>query len=453
VTRRHAEIGMRKNALVAQSGGPSPVINASLQGVVEACRDYPDHVGRVYAPWHGVEGILREELIDLGAQPAGEIARLRVTPAAGAVGTCRYKLEPEGQEEDYERILDVCRAHNVGYFFYIGGNDSMDTASKVAKLAADHGMDLTGTGVPKTIDNDVGDPEFRLIDHTPGYGSAARYWTYVVQNLNEENRGMSPSECVCVIQAMGRKAGFIPAASRLADPNREMPLQIYMTEAHHNLESLAENVNRQLKESGRCIVVVSEGFDVGSIGEARDGFGHIEYGASESAAAQVVANYLNAHGLGARGQATWQVPGVMQRSTSIYASPVDIDEAYQVGRKAVEIAVTDGTGWMATILRRPGTRASTVPGKPADTYEAYYDKAALDEVANSFRYMPKEWITADGLDVTDDFVRYARPLIGDDWPPIQLEHGLQRFARLDRTFIDRACHAYVPVKHRDSGNG
>ena len=427
---------MKKNALVAQSGGPSPVINASLQGVIEGCRDFPDSIDKLYGAWHGVEGILKEELIDLGEQSPAEIALLKHTPAAGAIGTCRYKLTP-AQTEDFERIIEVAQAHNVGYFFYIGGNDSMDTANKVANLAKEKGIELVSTGVPKTIDNDVGDPEFKLIDHTPGYGSTARYWACLAQNLEEENRGMHTSECVCVIQAMGRKAGFIPAAMRLGDPERRMPLQIYMAEAGHTLESLAENVNRMLKERGRCIAVVSEGLDVGSLGEAKDGFGNIEYGASELTAAQVVTNHLNKMRLNARGYASCQVPNVLQRCTSMFTSEVDVREACEVGRKAVEIGVCDGSGWMATILRKPG-----------DAYEVFFDKVRLDKVANSVRLMPADWITADGLDVTDDFVRYARPLIGEEWPPIRLDGGLQRFARLDVRFVDKKLAGYVPVRCR-----
>jgi len=427
---------MRRNVLVAQSGGPSPVINASLQGVIDACLSYPEHISKVYAAWHGIEGVLLEELIDMTIQPRSEIELLKFTPAAGSIGTCRYKLKEE-QEEDFRRIIDVFRAHDIGYFFYIGGNDSMDTANKVSKLAREEGYDLVVTGVPKTIDNDVGDEEFKIIDHTPGYGSAARYWAYLIQNVNEENRGMNVSECVSVFQAMGRKSGFITAASRLADPQREMPLQLYMAESHHNLETLAENVNRELKRSGRCIVVVNEGFDVGSLGEAHDGFGHIEYGASKTTAAQVVTNYLNSVGLKARGQATGQVPGVLQRSVSIFASKVDIEEAYEVGRKAVKIGVEEGTGFMATILRAPGSQ-----------YKAVYDKVPLEVVANSVRYMPKSWITSDGIDVTDDFINYAMPLIGDGWPDIKLENGLQRFARLEIKFIDKKLPDYVPVRFR-----
>lgn len=425
---------MKKNALVAQSGGPSPVINSSLQGVIDACFSYSDHIGRVYASWHGIEGVLLEELIDMNLQDPSEIARLRYTPAAGSIGTCRYKLK-EDQTADFDRIIDIIAAHDIGYFFYIGGNDSMDTASKVSKLARDRGIELIVAGVPKTIDNDIGDEQFTIIDHTPGYGSAARYWAYLMQNANEENRGMCVSECVSVFQAMGRKSGYITAAARLGDPNREMPLQLYMAESGHNLESLAENVNRELIRSGRCIVVVNEGFDVGSLGEAHDGFGHIEYGASQISAAQVVTNYLNKVGLKARGQATGQVPGIIQRSVSMFASRVDLEEAYEVGKKAVEIAVKDGTGWMATILRAPGA-----------AYKAVFDKVPLEVVANSVRFIPKDWISKDGLDVTDDFIKYAMPLINGGWPEIELENGLQRFARLNVKFVDKKLPVYLPEK-------
>ena len=428
---------MKRNAIVAQSGGPSPVINASLQGVVEGCFDHPNRIGGVYAAWHGVEGILQEELIDMSTQPREEIRLLRYTPSAGAVGTCRYKLKEEDQAEDFLRLIDVFQARDVGYFFYIGGNDSMDTAHKVSRLAEERDFDLAAVGIPKTIDNDVGDQEFRLIDHTPGYGSAARYWAYLAQNANQENAGMAPSEAVCVFQAMGRKAGFIPAAARLGDPERRFPMQLYLAESPHTLESLWENVNRQVERSGRCIVIVSEGFNVGSLGEAHDGFGHIEYGASRSTVAQVVVNYLNERGVNARGYTTGQVPGVLQRSTSIFASRVDIREAYEVGRKAVDIGVREGGGWMATILRKPDAE-----------YRAYYDKAPLETVANSARQLPASWITEDGLDVTDDFVRYAAPLIGDGWPEIAVEGGIQRFARLQVRFLDKRLPEYTPVKYR-----
>ena len=427
---------MKPNALVAQSGGPSPVINASLQGVIEECFDRPDTIGTVLAGWHGIEGVLQEELIDISKQPMVEIRLLKTTPAAGAIGTCRYKLKDE-TSEDYNRIIDVFQAHNIGYFFYIGGNDSMDTAQKVSALAANRGFDLAVAGVPKTIDNDIGDSEFKIIDHTPGYGSAAKYWTHVVQNVEEENRGMSVSEPVAVLQAMGRKTGWIPAAARLADPDREMPLQLYLAEANHSLQSLLENVRSALSRHGRCIVVVSEGFDAGSVGEAHDGFGHIEYGASRSTVAQIVTNFLNDSGLNVRGQATGQVPGVLQRSTSMYSSKVDMEEAYLVGRKAVSVAVEEGTGWMATILREPG----------AD-YRPFYHRVPLGDVANTVRQIPAEWISENGLDVTDDFVRYARPLIGEEWPNIKLVDGRQRFARFNISFIEKKLPTYTPTQFR-----
>ena len=251
---------------------------------------------------------------------------------------------------------------------------------------------------------------------------------------------MSVSESVAVLQAMGRKSGWIPAAARLADPQREMPLQLYFAEGPHTLESLADNVNRELGRSGRCIVIVSEGFHVGSLGEMHDGFGHIEYGASRSTVAQETINYLNRMGLKSRGYASGQVPGVLQRSTSIFASEVDIEEAFQVGRKAVEIGVREGSGWMATILRESDS-----------PYRVRYDKAPLDAVAASFRQLPAHWLSGDGLDVTDEFVRYARPLLGERWPAIPLEDGLQRFARLKVRFADKRLPDYVPVRHRPSG--
>jgi ATP-dependent phosphofructokinase / diphosphate-dependent phosphofructokinase len=424
------------NALVALGGGPSPVINASLLGVVKRCFDYSDHIKNVYAAKHGIEGVLFEELIDMKSQDSYELSLLKHTPASGAVGTCRYKLDQEN-DEDFQRIIAVLKAHNIGYFFYIGGNDSMDTADKVKNLAKKMGYELVVAGVPKTIDNDVGDEQFKVIDHTPGYASAARYWASVIQNTNEESKGMCVSERVTVLQAMGRKSGYITAAARLADPNRQMPIQMYFAEAGHNLDTLTENVNQQIVKSGRCIVIVNEGFDVGSLGEARDGFGHIEYGASETTAAQVVVNHLNSIKLAARGTTTGQVPGVLQRSTSIYRSTVDIEEAYEVGCHAVEVAIKDGTGFMATILR-----------KDSDNYAVYYEKVPLKTVANSQRFLPKSWISKSGIDVTDDFIKYAKPLIGDGWPKIPIEDGIQRFSRLSQKTIGKKTKEYIPYKMR-----
>jgi 6-phosphofructokinase len=428
-----------RNVVVAQSGGPSAVINNSLRGVVETCRAMPEHFGTVYAGYHGVEGVLGEKLLDLSAQASEEIALLRVTPAAGAIGTCRYKLK-SGQQDDLERIVEVFKAHDVGYFFYIGGNDSMDTAHKVAQLAHERGLELVSTGVPKTIDNDVGDSEFRLIDHTPGYGSVARYWALNVQNANQENAGSCPSDPVLVLQAMGRKIGFIPAAARLADPEREMPLLIVMRESGLPLEELADRVNDMLQERGRAIVVISEGFDVGEIGEQKDAFGHTMFSSSQMTVEQVVVNYLNEVGLAARGVARGDVPGTDQRHSIICASTVDLEEAYQVGRQAAFIAAEEGSGptaYMATILR-----------EPSPIYRVRYDKVPLDMVANSERTFPEAWIAPSRTDVTDAFVRYARPLIGDDWPSVPLVGGLQRFARFEPVFAEKRLPEYVPQAYR-----
>jgi len=423
---------MPKNVIVAQSGGPSPVINSSLRGVVEACGMFPDTFGTVYGGWHGIEGVLREELLNLSAQSDEEIALLRYTPAAGAVGTCRYKLKKD-QQEDFARVMEVFKAHDIGYFFYNGGNDSMDTAHKIAVLAREQGLDLVAVGVPKTIDNDVGDAEFKLIDHTPGYGSVARYWMGIVQNADEENRGSCPADPVLVLQAMGRKIGYIPAAARLADPKREMPLQIYMAESKVSAEELCDNVNRQLLRDGRCVVVVSEGFDVGDLGDVRDSFGHTNFGATQMTAAQKVVNLLNANKLPVPGKARGQVSGTDQRSTAAYASVVDLDEAYKVGQQAVLIAVSGENGWMSTILREPGP-----------IYNVRYDKAPLELVANSERTFPEAWISPSKTDVTDDFVRYAKPLIGEDWASVPVVNGRQRFARLAPVFADKKLPEYLP---------
>jgi 6-phosphofructokinase 1 len=230
---------------------------------------------------------------------------------------------------------------------------------------------------------------------------------------------------------MGRKIGYIPAAARLADPNREMPLQIYLAESGVTLEEMADKVNDQLTRDGRCIVVVSEGFDVGSLGEVKDSFGHTSFGSSQQSVFQVVVNYLNSVGLKARGKARGQVMGTDQRDTAIYASTVDLDEAYRVGQKAVDIAMNDGNGWMATILRAPGL-----------IYNVNYDKVPLEKVALSERTFPEKWISEGRNDVTDEFLDYVRPLIGEDWVSVPVINGRQRFAQFKMIFADKKLPAY-----------
>ena len=425
----------KKNLVVAQSGGPSPVINNTLRGIVEAARDF-DQIGTVYGAKHGIEGVLKEELLSLSDQCPEEISLLRYTPAAGSIGTCRYKLR-QGQDEDFQRCLDVFEAHNVGYFIYIGGNDSMDTANKIAELAQQRGLDLIGIGGPKTIDNDVGDNEFKLIDHTPGYGSTAKYWMHAVQNANEENAGSCVADPVLVLQAMGRKIGYIPAAARLADPDRELPIQIYLAESPCSLSEMADNVNDQLKSCGRCIVVVSEGFDVGDIGSRADSFGHTQFSASGTTAAQTVVNFLNESGLATKGSARGNIPGTDQRHSMAYASTVDLDEAYCAGRMACQLAADGESGYMATILRNKG-----------DIYSVRYSKAPLAEVANSERTFPANWITESGNDVTDEFVKYAQPLVGEGMVSLPMIGGRQRLTRLQPLYADQTLPAYVPQADR-----
>ena len=425
-----------KNVVIAQSGGPSPVINNSLRAVIETCREYGKDFETVYGAFHGIEGILREELLNLSKQPDEEIKLLRTTPAAGFIGTCRYKLK-ETMQEDFERVIEIFKAHKIGYFFYIGGNDSMDTASKIAGLAKEKGLDLIAVGIPKTIDNDVGDSQFKLIDHTPGYGSVARYWALNIQNANEENKGSCPADPVLVIQVMGRKIGFIPASVRLGDPKREIPLQIYLKESNLTIAEVTDNINDKLKKTGRLIVVISEGFPAGDIGEFSDAFGHTEFSASKMTVAQILVNHLNSVGINARGAVRGNVSGTDQRHNMIYASTVDLEEAYKAAQKAVMIAKKEGSGYMATILRRQG-----------EIYSVDYDKVPLDKVANSERSFPKNWITPNRMDVTDDFVKYAKPLIGENWVSIPLANGLQRFACLRKLFAPKKCPDYIPQAYR-----
>jgi 6-phosphofructokinase len=429
-----------RNVVVAQSGGPTCVINNSLRGIVETCRRHPQTFGALYAGHFGIEGVLKEELIDLSATPDEEITLLRTSPAAGSIGTCRYKLK-KGQALDFERVIDVFKAHDIGYFFYIGGNDSQDTAHKVSKLAQDRGLDLIATGVPKTIDNDLGDAGFTLLDHSPGYGSIARYYAHYVRQANEENAGSAPADPVLVIQAMGRKIGFIPAAARLADPERTMPIQIYLTESELTLPQLGENVIRQLETDGRCIVVISEGFDVGDVGAVRDTFGHVQFSSSQQTVVQTVVNYLNTLKFPVPGKARGQVPGTDQRNAIAYASVIDLEEAYCVGCHAVEIARKGENGWMATILR----------DRDRAGYSIHYDQVALETVANSERFFPKHWLAPSRIDVTDEFVEYAYPLIGEDWVSVPMVRGLPRFAKITLRFAPKTLPDYVPQTYRAKG--
>ncbi|MCK4282838.1 MAG: diphosphate--fructose-6-phosphate 1-phosphotransferase, partial [Candidatus Brocadiae bacterium] len=355
---------MPMNAVVAQSGGPTTVINNSVRGVLEKLAS-SSKIRTVYGARMGILGVLQNDLIDLSAQSPEQVALLAETPSAGAIGSCRYKLASketgETYQEDYARIIEVFKAHEVGCFFYIGGNDSMDTAHRVGAMARDAGLELQAVGIAKTVDNDVGGPlqedgTFALCDHNPGYGSVARYWALNVLEANEENKASHTSDRVLVMQAMGRKIGFITASARLADPNREMPLLVIMPEAQSkddpqaNLDFVTENVNRVLGEHGRCMVVITEGANLGDVGILRDSFGHAQFSASQTTAAHLLMNHLNgtdrrdskgrAHSrLAASGIARVDVPGTIQRRDISRASSVDLEEAYRVGEHAAALAL------------------------------------------------------------------------------------------------------------------
>jgi ATP-dependent phosphofructokinase / diphosphate-dependent phosphofructokinase len=240
-----------------------------------------------------------------------------------------------------------------------------------------------------------------------------------------------------VMQAMGRKIGFIPAAARLADPRREMPLEIYLAESPRTLAQLADQVSDQLRRSGRCLVVISEGFDVGELGNVKDAFGHTSFGSTKLTVAQAVVNYLNQAGLPCKGAARGNVMGTDQRHSMAYASPVDLDEAYRVGQKAVELAAAGQSGFMATILRDCGL-----------IYSVRYDKVPLAEVANSERTFPKSWIAPSGCDVTDDFVRYAKPLLGSEMLSLPTIDGRQRMTRFSPIYAKQKLPKYVPQADR-----
>jgi len=417
------------NVVIGQSGGPTTVINNSVRGVVEELMK-SDRIGEIYGAKQGILGVLQEELISLSAQDPRQIALLQQTPSAGAIGSCRYKLKSD-QTEDFERVVEVFKAHNVGYFFYAGGNDSMDTADKINKLAAERGLDLVTIGIAKTIDNDVGgglkeDGTFDIIDHTPGYGSVARYWALKIQQANEENKASYTSDPVLVIQMMGRKIGFIPATARLADPERRMPLLICLRESGLSLESLRDKVNEMLKSEGRCILALSEGFEVGDVGALRDAFGHQQF-STGTPVAEIVTKFLNERGIAAKGAARFNVAGTDQRHDILYVSKVDLEEAYQVGVHAARLALAGESGFMSTILRKPGKE-----------YAVFYDKVPLSVVANSEREFPKEWIVGQ-TDVSDAFVDYASPFVGELLEMTQLDLSL---------LAEKKLPPYVPQAFR-----
>ena len=439
---------MKRNAVIAQSGGPTSVINNSLRGAIDALAN-SEKIDKIYGARMGILGVLNEELLDISAQDPKQIALLKETPSAGTIGSCRYKIR---SNDDLERCVEVFNKHNVGYFFYCGGGDSMDTADKINKLAQQNNQELICTGIPKTIDNDVGghlqsDGTFSICDHDPGYGSVARNTAINILEANEENKASWTSDPVLVIGVMGRKIGFIPASARLADPERKMPLLIILPEAlskddwHANLAFITNEVNKKLSDYGRCIVVISKGAPVGDLEVLRDSFGHVEFSASGKTVEQVLINYLNGidrkdkrgraqSRLAVKGIARSERPGTRQRREIAYISEVDQEEAYAVGAYAVKLALRGESGFMSTIIR-----------SPKDAYEVKYDKVSLSTVASSEREFPREWIASDRVDVTDAFVHWAMPLIGG---------ALPQLAKFKEIRAAKLCGNYTPAGYRMS---
>jgi len=435
-----------KNVVIAQSGGPTTVINNSIKGTIDGLLS-SKKTGKIFGAKMGILGILNEEFIDISAQNTEQIDLLSVTPSAGVLGSCRYKIK---NKEDLSRIVEVFDKHHVGYFFYCGGGDSMDTTNKINLLAVEKKLDLICIGIPKTIDNDVGgelleNGTFAICDHDPGYGSVARNLAINVLEANEENKASFTSDPVLVIGVMGRKTGFIPAAARLADPKRKIPLIIVLPESlsrddsQYNLKYITKKVNEKIQNYKRCIVVVGEGVNLGDLGILSDNFGHAQFSAAEKTAEQLLVNYLNGidrknkmgrtkSRLIVNGIARSERPGTRQRREIAYVSNIDREEAYRTGMHAARIALNGERGYMSTLLR--------IPGK---SYKVAYDKIKLQNIANSEREFPKEWIDPGRVDVTDDFIDWALPLIGGPLP---------KFAKFKEIFVSKKCGRYIPVEYR-----
>ncbi len=437
---------MKRNAVIAQSGGPTSVINNSVRGVIDSMRK-SGKVDKIYGARMGIIGVLKEELYDITAQNPEQVKLLSQTPSAGVIGSCRYKIK---SDEDMERVVEVLKKHDVGYFFYCGGNDSMDTANKVSLLAKEKGLDIISTGIAKTIDNDVGgdlqeDGTFAICDHNPGYGSVARYTAMNILEANQENKASYTSDPVLVISSMGRKIGFITASARLADPERKMPLLILLPEAlnknkpEENLELITRRLNEKIEEHGRCIVAISEGLEIGDLDILCDNFGHAQFGASGKSVEQALINHLNgldrkdsagrcASRLACKGIARCEKPGTKQRRELATTSPVDLKEAYDAGAFAAETALKGEGGYMSTIIRHPGKNYAVTCGK-----------VELAKVANADRKFPAKWIAENRVDVTDEFIEWAMPLIGGTLP---------EFSEFENIFAEKKCAEYVPVAYR-----
>jgi 6-phosphofructokinase len=408
---------IRGNSIVAQSGGPTAVINASACGVIQEAMKHREITG-VYAAHNGILGVLNGEIFDLRREKAETISGLMSSPSA-ALGSCRYKVKGDA---DFRKILDVFKRHDIRFFFYIGGNDSMDTADKVDRLAKAEGYDFRAVGVPKTIDNDLA-----FTDHCPGYGSVIKYLATMVMEAGRDTEALYTADTCNVIEAMGRNAGWIAAGTALARRSEEdAPHIILLPEVPFDKTAFLSKVSFYLKRLGRCVVVVSEGTktaDGSYIAEqkgefAKDSFGHTQLGGAAGYIKELIERESKV-------KARFAFPSTIQRNGIHFASRTDSQEAYLVGQTAVRLAIKGVSGKMVTLERAPGR-----------AYRCATGTADLSAVANGEKLFPREWVTPDGFFVTDEFIRYARPLVQGEVKP-DVPDGLPRFIRFEKHFLSK----------------
>ena len=400
--------------IIGQSGGPTSVINASAYGVIRTALDNPN-ITAVYGAEHGIKGVLNDRLFDMSQEDPAELELMKYTPSS-ALGSCRYKIkDPDVDDTDYKRILEVFKKHDVRYFFYNGGNDSMDTCNKISKYMQKVGYECRVMGVPKTIDNDL----FGT-DHCPGYASAAKYIATSCMEVYHDAR-VYDTGMICVIEIMGRHAGWLTAAAALATEFGAGPDLIYVPEVDFDMDKFLADVERIYKEKGNCMVAVSEGIhyaDGSFVSEAKtsatDGFGHAQLGGLAAMLADVVKKEL---GVKVRGIEL----SLLQRCAAHCASKTDVEESYMSGKAAVENAVAGKTDYM------PGFKCT----RDENGYKCEIELLPLSKVANTEKKVPREWINEEGNGVTQEFIDYAMPLIaGENVGP--KVNGLPRFAQLKK---------------------
>ena len=420
----------KRNALYVQSGGVTAVINATACGLIETAQHHRSHIGKVYAGRNGILGVLNEELIDTSKESAAAIRALRHTPG-GAFGSARYKLKGlEQSKAEYERLIEVFRAHNIGYFFYNGGNDSQDTANKVSQLGAKLGYPIVCIGIPKTVDNDL-----PLTDTCPGFGSVAKYVATSIREAAFDVASMAETSTkVFILEVMGRHAGWIAAAGGLAsDAPGAAPHIILFPEITFDEGVFLAKVRSTVAKHGHCVVVASEGIKnkAGAFlaeSGGRDAFGHAQLGGVAPYLAGVIKERL---GL----KFHWAVADYLQRSARHIASRTDVEQAYAVGKAAVEVAVQGGNAVMVTIVRKSD--------KP---YRWSVGTAPLGKVANVERKMPRSFINRDGYHITAACRRYLQPLIdGEDYPPYK--NGLPVYVKLKNEAVSKKLNSLVEVKN------